>query len=223
MNIYTFSKLCIPSILSEEIKNSSVSTGYSHIEINELIPEMNIIFLSELSEEQLDVLSALVLNHNINQIIPEEQQQLVEVSIKETPPFAKPDFRTKRNATAGWVNCEPGTTSNIDHVLQEDLYVCGGELIVDNAKKGDFVSAEVFDYFSGIPQEYRSTLCENWPTVAKYIIKQWVQPGTSTIVINTYPLNARVTAGLSLRVTYNTSQESGTRSVAVNYYLAKKL
>jgi len=144
--------------------------------------------------------------------------------IIESQPFAAPTHRTKRDASE-WVDCDANATTIIDYQLTEERYVSGGEIIYKDAKKGDYITAEVHDADYVIPEAYRAALCEDHPIVAKYIIKKQLKPcsGYDSFEINTYPLNARITAGLYLRVSYVASSESGTREVAVNYMLTKKL
>jgi hypothetical protein len=151
--------------------------------------------------------------------------QLLSVKVSATPPFAEPDYRTKMDAAASWVICPDNTETNIDYILMEERYVTGGEIIFKDAKEGDYITAEVFDIYGGIPEAYRASMCENHPIVARYVEKKWLKPctGYSSFEIDTYPLNARITAGLSLRVTYHASAEAGERKVAINYNLAKKL
>lgn len=149
------------------------------------------------------------------------------VEVRSQAPFAKPDFRTKKNATSDWVSCPASADTPVDFKLLAKHYVSGGEIIFKNAKKGDWVCASVHDVDGVIPEPYRAALCENWPLVAKYIIKKWLVPtdvdGYGFLKINTYPLNAKITAGLYLRVKYHASSEAGTRECAVNYDLAVKL
>lgn len=150
----------------------------------------------------------------------------VEITSQIEPhPFAAPTFRTKRNATSTWVDCLENATTHIDFLLTEERYVSGGEIIYKNAKKGDYVTASVYDKDSVIPAPYRAALCEAHPVVAEYISKKWVIPsdGFNSFEINTYPLNAKVTAGLYLRVSYVATSEAGTREAAINYHLTKKL
>lgn len=149
------------------------------------------------------------------------------VSIVENVPFAKPDYRTKRNATSSWVTCPANTTTTTDFQLTAEFYVSGGQILVKNVKEGDYISAEVYDVDEVVPAPYRSALCEAWPSVAKYIVKQWLLPtatdGYDKATVDTYPLNAKLTAGLYLRVSYHSTSESGDRAVAANYFLTKKL
>lgn len=149
----------------------------------------------------------------------------MSVNVLSTPPFSVPDYRTKRSATDLWVNCLENTSTAIDYILPEELYVSGGEIIFYNSKKGDYITAEVNDVNGVIPVLYRAALCESHPTVATYIVKKWIVPSTGfgSFMIDTYPLNAKITAGLSLRVTYFASAEAGTREVSINYHLTKKL
>jgi hypothetical protein len=149
-----------------------------------------------------------------------------EVKVKETvapQPFAQPAFRTKRNAGSAWVTVAPGESQTVDFILPEELYVHGGEFMQIGAEMGDYLTAEVADPNGVIPEAYRAALCESWPTVAKYCLKEWVHPARPTKEINTYPLNAKVTAGLALRVTYQATSEGTDRKIAMNYWLTKKL
>lgn len=153
---------------------------------------------------------------------------IVEViSLPEPQPFAVPAYRTKRNATSSIATCSANSSATIDYLISEERYVTGGKLIVENAVLGDYITAEVYDTDSVIPEAYRAALCENWPSVGKYIEKEWIDTSgggtTFSHEINTYPLNARITAGLYLRVTYNAVNSGSTRNIAVNYYLTKKL
>jgi len=153
--------------------------------------------------------------------------QKVEVTKQPDPsPFAQPTYRTKREGR-GVMTVAPGASEIIDYVLPEERYVSGGRLIVQGAKIGDWISAEIQDSNALIPEPYRAATCEAWPMVAKYIIKEFVpvapEGWTSMMEINTWPLNARVTAGLALRVTYHAGSEEGERKVAINYYLTKRL
>jgi hypothetical protein len=152
----------------------------------------------------------------------------VEVAaLPEPQPFALPTYRTKRAATSSIATCAPGTSQTIDYILAAERYVTGGRLIVENAVLGDYITAEVYDGGSVIPAPYRSAMCENWPTVGVYIEKEWIDissGGTaSSHEINTYPLNAKITAGLYLRVTYYATAGGSNRNIAINYYLTKKL
>ena len=152
-------------------------------------------------------------------------QKIADVYVKATPPFAQPDYRTKRDATTGWISCASNDTQEIDFQLSEERYVTGGEIIFSGTKKGDYITAEVADPGNLIPEAYRSALCESHPTVARYIVKKWIKPtdGFDSFTIDTYPLNAKISAGLVLRVTFHASAAEGTRELAVNYHLTKKL
>jgi len=150
------------------------------------------------------------------------------VLVIENVPFAKPDYRTKRNATSSWITCSENSTTTSDFQLTAEFYISGGQILVKNAKEGDYISAEVYDVDQVIPSPYRSALCEAWPSVAKYVVKQWLLPsidgyGYDRTTIDTYPLNAKLTAGLYLRVNYHATSDSGNRKMAVNYFLTKKL
>lgn len=148
------------------------------------------------------------------------------ISQPNPAPFAEPSFRTKRSATANLVTIAPGSSGTIDYYITQERYVAGGTILVSGAQFGDYATAEVRDIDGVIPSPYRAALCENWPTVAKYIEKEWIEAHDSNIAmhkIDTYPLNAKITAGLYLRVTYYTTNAGPNRTIGVNYFLTKKL
>lgn len=138
-------------------------------------------------------------------------------------PFAKPEFRTKRSKTSGLVTIAPGESQNIDFLLTEELYTSGGALVFDGAELGDYVTASVYDKDGIVPAPYRPVLAEAWPVMGAYILGEWIQKGSGRHEINTYPLNAKITPGLYLRVTYTAVNSGSNRTVGVNYYLTKKL
>lgn len=177
--------------------------------------------IRKLSEDATDFEEGYKLNSNIDQVN--------SVEVREQTPFAKPEYRTKRSATNLWVEIDPdqnGGVKTIDYILPQERYVTGGELIFKDPKEGDYITAEVNDLNSLIPEAYRAALCESHPIVARYVEKKWIKPvnGYGSFMIDTYPLNAKISAGLSLRVTYhcNTS-EAGNRKIAINYHLTEKL
>lgn len=161
-------------------------------------------------------------------------QQVKVISQAESEPFAKPSFRTKRGATASKIVCSVSGSVAIDYDLQEERYVVGGGILVVNPEPGDFFTAEVMDNIGSIPDAplngvsgvtYREALCEDWPIVARYVEKEWI-PAISDKVyheINTYPLNAKITANLDLRVTYHATNKGVDRDIYVNYNLSKRL
>ena len=148
---------------------------------------------------------------------------VAQVSVISQTPFAEPSFRTKRDKTPSIVTVSPGATEIIDFMLTQERYVTGGSMAIEGSEMGDYVSAEIYDKDSIIPSPYRDALCESWPCVAKYINGQWVPKSVTHMEINTYPLSAKVSAGLYLRVTYTASQAGSSRKVGVTYFLNKKL
>ena len=140
-------------------------------------------------------------------------------------PFAVPTYRTKYNATSNWIAVEPDSSAPNDFLLTAERYIAGGQLLVQNATMGDYVTAEVIDRDCVIPLQYRVALCENYPTVALYIERWWINPTAEfiTVDLDTAPLNAKISAGLYLRVTYHASAAGTTRQLAINYKLTKKL
>lgn len=147
-------------------------------------------------------------------------------SIPDPAPFARPLYRTKHNATEEIVEINPDEDSQIDFLLPAERYVNGGTLIIKNAEFGDWISASVEDTDGVIPSGYRAALCEAWPVVATYIEREWVKVCDGAIAIHevdTSPLNAKITAGLYLRVHYRACADGAARKVGVNYKLTKKL
>lgn len=146
----------------------------------------------------------------------------VSLPVSELPPYARPDYRTKMDSTPDIIDVEPNTESHIDYKLTEERYVSGGEIVITGAVMGDHVSASIYDKDSVIPTAYRTALCENHPIVAEYIKKMWIDPNGKNI-IDTRPLNAKITANLYLRITLHTVNSGSTRKVGINYFLTKKL
>ena len=176
--------------------------------------------LTALSSETHEVHNSVgVIEGLSNQINHLHDHSPIEVA--ELEPFAKPTFRTKRNATTSIVSCALNTSTVIDFDLTEERYVAGGMLLIENYEFGDYVTAEVNDKNGVIPEAYRAALCEAHPTVAKYIEKEWVSGANHSI--STMPLNAKITAGLCLRVTYHATNSGSARNVLINYDLTKKL
>jgi hypothetical protein len=165
-------------------------------------------------------------------LLNNQPQSVNIVSAPEPEPFAIPLYRTKRNATASILTIEPSNTQIIDFKLTAERYVSGGSLVIENAEFGDYCSAEIVDLDGNIPEQYRDSLCENYPVVAVYIEKEFIKVNTPGSVqngsisiheIDTYPLNAKITQGLYLRVTYIAVNSGINRRVAVNYSLSKKM
>lgn len=150
-------------------------------------------------------------------------QNIKSVSITSTPPFADPTFRTKRDKTPEIITVAPNTNENIDYLITQERYIHGGGVVYVGAEIGDYVSACIYDKDGVIPAPYRSALCESWPVVASYITGEWIPSGNGRYEINTYPLNAKITTGLYLRINYTACSSGSNRQVGVNYYLVKKL
>jgi len=156
----------------------------------------------------------------------------VEITKQAEPqPFAVPTYRTKMNATSGTVTVAPGTDSDIQFLMSAERYVTGGSIVVQNAQMGDYIVAEVEDNDGVIPSPYRTALCEAWPIVSTYIEKRFIEingdttidGNTTTMKINTYPLTAKIPAGIYLCVHYYAVNSGYNRVLAINYDLTKKL
>lgn len=218
MATYSFTKIVASDRLAQEISDSSITVALDYITTNG--STLNVTFKDSLSTEEENILSTIVTNHTA---IPLEENVVKDVKVLESPPFAAPTFRTKRSKTASIETVAAGETKNIDFLLTSELYAHGGGMVYTGAEIGDYVSAEIRDVNGIIPEAYRAALCENWPTVASYIIGEWVPKGDGRYEINNYPLNAKITPGLYLRINYNACNAGSDRKVGINYYLAKKL
>lgn len=218
--------------LDKEIRDSSISIaldGGSTVFGN----QVTIAFKTSLGDDEKTTLDSLVNAHGGSPLVQAPQVVPVTVQSQSEPqPFAQPTYRTKRNATTDLVSIALNTNEVLDFVMAAERYVSGGCLHIENAELGDYVTAEVYDKDGVIPSPYRTAVCESWPTVGKYIEKEFIkvatpgriQAGTiSNHEIDTYPLNAKITAGLYLRVTYFAVNVGLTRRCGITYHLTKKL
>lgn len=216
--IYIFQKVVAGDRLAFEIANSTITVALNYI--NTTSNSSEVVFKAQLSTQEEATLSTLVQNHVA---LPMPENTIQSVSVREQPAFALPEYRTKRNCSATIETVNPGETKTIDMVLTQERFVAGGELIYENAQWGDYITAQIFDVNAVIPAPYRATICENWPDVATYIEKMWIEPAATKRTIDTYPLNARITPGLALRITYFATNAGQPRKIAANYFLTKKL
>lgn len=219
-----FNKLCDTPRLTQEITSSSITVALDYIVQTGGV--VSIYFKAALSSSEELTLAAIVDAHVNIPLVENDTKPVSIVSLPEAQPFAVPSYRTKRNATPALVTIAPNSSNVIDFVMPQERFVTGGALIVKNAVIGDYITASVYDGLSIIPEPYRIPLCEAWPVVALYIEKEWIKisDGSHSFhEINTYPLNAKITQGLVLRVTYHSCAEGYDRVVACNYNLTKKL
>jgi hypothetical protein len=214
--------------LTLEIQQSAIVIALSSVTV--LGAQADIDFKAELSSGDKTILDGIVASHTGEPLPSAEPSVKISepVQVSEMPdpkPFAAPDYRTKLDGTPSITNIPAGQTVALDYVLPEERYVSGGTLIVKNAEFGDYVTAEIRDVLGVIPAPYRAAICENWPVVATYIVKEWVEAigQTSVHQVDTYPLNAKINQGLVLRLTYTAANAGSTREAVVNYNLTKKL
>lgn len=217
------SKLDEPALDSQLRADATIGQYVDGINREQGSDNFEVYLTVEIDATKETAMDAVISAHDGSALEPEPEL----VTIKEQPPFAKPDYRTKRDAISAWETVTASQNKVIDFLISEERYVTGGEIIFKDAKEGDYISAEVYDKDNVIPEAYRAALCENHPTVAKYVIKKWLKPTESgkydSFMIDTYPLNAKISAGLYLRVTYHSSAETGDRKIAINYHLTKSL
>jgi len=226
---YTKTPLSIDR-LTQEIQQSTIVTALDHM--TALGSALSIFFKADLSSDDQTTLSTLVTAHTG---VPLPQNIVDNVAIVTQPdpaPFAIPSYRTKRDAISDLISIEKNTVGDIDFKLTAERYVSGGDIIIENAEIGDYVIAMVEDIDGVIPSPYRAALCEAWPIVATYISKAFVTvkvPGSiqagsiTTQIIDTYPLNAKISAGLYLCIEYHAIDSGLTRRIGINYHLTKKL
>lgn len=220
---YPFTKAVQTLQLENEIKASAIVTAIQSIVLNGT-SDLVVSFKDALSGGDETILNNLVAAHVPVAIVI--APEVVQVSsLPEPQPFAQPTYRTKRDATPTWVDCPENADTPVDFLMAQERYVSGGGIIIKDAKEGDWISAEVMDVNGVIPVPYRAALCEAHPIVAQYIPRRWIVPqdGYREFEIDTYPLNAKISAGLVLRITYHSSAIAGVRKIAVNYHLTKKL
>jgi hypothetical protein len=220
---YPFTKVAQPIQLQAQIAASAIVTALESIVLNGT-NDLNVSFKDALSGGDETILNGLVTAHTpvAITVVPES---VAIISQPDPVPFAQPTYRTKRDGSAAWKTCAENTTTNDDFLLSAERYVSGGDIFYKDAKEGDYLTAEVRDIDGVIPEAYRAALCEAHPTVATYVVKAWVLPitGYGKISVDTYPLNAKISAGLYLRVSYHATSEAGDRKMVVNYHLTKKL
>jgi hypothetical protein len=145
------------------------------------------------------------------------------VKLPESQPFSAPTFRTKRDSSETILEMIESETKEIILEINEERFIHGGEIVFVGSKIGDYFEAEVCDPNGVIPEDIRSTICENWPIVTKYVNRQWLPDGSGLLQVVTKPLNAKIPQGLFLKILFKTCQKLGQREFGVNYYLTKKL
>lgn len=227
MTTYSFNKVCDSGRLKQEIQLSSITIVLEYTTV--FGSQTDCVFRTSISLDEETILSTLITNH-VATPLPSAIQTIEVSKMPSLPPFADPLFRTKHNKTASSAIVANGSSGTIDYVLQEELYVSGGTLLVKNVQLGDWVSAEIRDINGVIPEAYRAATCEAWPTASQYIIGQYLEVYDSNSLwfkqgVDTRPLVAKISAGLSLRVTYNAANIQGAsdRQIFVNYFLNKKV
>jgi hypothetical protein len=218
--IYIFTKTPLDvERLQNEIHSSAITKALESV--TALASEVTITFKEALPDNDIIILNNLV-NAHTGEPLEVPPPQIEVTSLPEPQPFAVPSYRTKRTAVDNIAQCSAGQETTIDYRITEERYIHGGCLFGKNVELGDYVTADLMDLDGVIPEPYRPLLCENWPLIARYIEKEFVAP-CGQHVIDTYPLNAKITVGLYLRITYHAINIGQPREIAVNYYLTKKL
>lgn len=219
---YQFTKEVSVIQLENEIRSSAIATALDSISLDGSV-SLIIWFKDAISQVDEAILEAVVSAH-VPVAIIDAPTEVKITSQPEPLPFAQPTFRTKRDG-CGFISCPENATTNLDFQLTAERYVSGGQVILKDVQEGDFLSAEVYDKDGLIPVPYRDALCEYHPCVAIYIIKHYLKPctGFEAVDIDTYPLNAKISAGLYLRLSMHTTAAVGERKMAVNYHLTKRL
>jgi hypothetical protein len=222
MALYSFAKIVAMDRLDHEIRTSAIKTALNNI--TSLGSDLSIVFNDTLDATDEAILIAIVNNHIATPLT--QPNPTIEISkIPDPAPFALPTYRTKRLKTTSIETCVPSSGVEIRFKLPADLYSQGGAIVVQNARIGDYIYAEVEDLDGIIPEPYRAATCEAWPIVATYIEGQWVEvTGEYTVVtLDTRPLIALLKSNLYLCLHYVSTSEGIDRKVGVNYYMNKKL
>lgn len=143
----------------------------------------------------------------------------------EAHPFAVPSYQTKHDAINELKTIAPNTSLDINFQITQERFINGGSMCVKNAEIGDYIVAEVKDVDGVLPEYVRPLICESWPTVVRYIVKKYieVQGEYSVININTFPLTAKIPAGLYMNLVYHAVNAGTDRKFVLNYHLTKKL
>lgn len=220
--LYTKTPFALDRFITEVLANTNITVALDLTTTTSFGDQVTIGFKTDLAD--WSYVDALIAAH-AGVALPQNAIQPVVITSQPDPvPFAQPTYRTKRDAS-DWVECLENVVTDLDFLLTSERYVSGGDLIFKDAKEGDYITASVYDAGSVIPSPYRAALCEAWPIVATYIVKMYLMPvtGYSKFTIDTYPLNAKISAGLYLRVSYHATADAGTRKMVVNYHLTKKL
>lgn len=208
--------------LDQEIRTSSIKIALNNI--TALGDNLSINFNDVLDLADESILNAIITNHIATPLA--QPNPTIEISKTPDPsPFALPTYRTKRLKTTSIETCAPSAEVEIRFKLPADLYSQGGAVIVQNARIGDYIFAEVEDLDGIIPEAYRAATCEAWPIVATYIEGMWVEfTGEFTVVaLDTRPLIALLKKDLYLCLHYCATNEGIDRKIGVNYYMNKKL
>lgn len=218
--LYYFEKLCNTDRLTQEIEDSAITVAIDYIYTVSSPATTNVYMKAPLSESESSTLSSLVTAH-IN-TPPDDAPVTQPVQIQSQPMVLVSSDRTKRHASPSIITINPGESAESQFQLPEELYIQGGSIVTANAEVGDWITASVKDVDSIIPEAYRAALCENWPIVSTYVVKEWVS-GSNTRQMSTAPFSSKVAAGLYMCMTYHATNEGVARKLGCNYSFVKKL
>lgn len=107
-----------------------------------------------------------------------------------------------------------GATTDVNLALTDDHLLTGAQLILTGACDLDEVQFKIVDSSSSIPVPARVAF-PNYPILNQFI--DWYASNFSKDL----PYPAKITAGLTLRVTYKNTCVSTAVTVKVNYFLHK--
>lgn len=126
--------------------------------------------------------------------------------------FATGDFQFYGDGN--FSECPAGGTVQVEYVFAENLYVNGGELYVLGSALGDWIKIEVVHPQAGVVATY----------VAKRYVPMAPAAGPSGYMKLATPYAAYISAGLKLRLTYNSTAAGGAApKFAVNYDLHRAI
>lgn len=139
------------------------------------------------------------------------------------PQLVNTTFVPRFQASDSVVSCTTGVETDVDYKVTEDFNIYGGEIIVEDARIGDYFRVYVYDVDSIIPEADRATQAVDWPIVAEIVEKRYIRPeATSSIIsVDIREILSPIAANLYIRVAYFATAVASTRKMVINYFLAK--
>lgn len=178
--------------------------------------------LSQIVNNIVQIGTATEYYSDINKQIDILKQSIIKLEeLPESKPFAEPIYRTENDAISNMVSVNVNQGKDIDFKVDEDRYISGGSIYVENNEFGDYIRGSIVDIDGTIPPEYRGNY-PDYPTVVTYVKKKYIKK-SGELDVDTRPLTAKIPGGLYLRIKYTAANKGVVRNVVINYNLTKKL